>query len=145
MTPRVDFEIRKQLIRYLSGQISLNTFQEIFIPIIWDIDKKENKAVKKLSNRIILRLAEYSNGDWSEQELKDFFRPMVGNFNIEIDMSSYPQNRLIFSGKTMRIVSKQKEISIENETLLNKSMTGNISRVIAFFGPPQLGFAEASS
>jgi hypothetical protein len=145
MTSRVDFEIRKQLIRYLSGQISLNTFQEIFIPIIWDIDKKENKNVKKLSNRIILRLAEYSNGDWSEQELKDLFRPMVGNFNIEIDMSSYQKNRLVFSGKTMRIVYKQKESSMEIDRLSNNSMTGNISRVIAFFWPPQVGFAEASS
>ena len=144
MTSRVDFEIRKQLIRYLSGQISLNNFQEVFIPIIWDIDKKENKNVKKLSNRIILRLAEYSNGDWSEQELKDLFRPMIGNFNIEIDISSYQKNRLVFSGKTIRTVSKQKESNIENERLLNKSMTGNIRRVIAFYGP-QVGFAEASS
>lgn len=78
MPPQMDLEIRKELVRYLSGKISLQDFQTWFIPTIWNIDKTKNQTTEALAYEIMLRLAEFSNGDWTEDDLKLKFSSLAG-------------------------------------------------------------------
>ena len=69
--------LRSHLARYLSGADSLRTFDEWFVPATWDVDRAGDQATIDLTYEIILRLAEYSNGDCTEEQLKDLLRPLV--------------------------------------------------------------------
>ncbi len=43
----------------------------------WDVEKTGDQATIDLTYEIVLRLAEYSNGDCTEAELKELLRPLV--------------------------------------------------------------------
>jgi hypothetical protein len=70
MLSSIDQDIREMVARYVSGAVSLREFQEWFVPRIWNIDANGDAAGAQLANRIELLLAEYSNGDWTEEELR---------------------------------------------------------------------------
>ena len=73
-SPDFVHEIRKRLASYVGGEISLRDFQEWFVPVAWGTDARGNSAATSLVSRIELLLAEFSNGDWTEQELKHKLR-----------------------------------------------------------------------
>lgn len=77
MPTPLDSRIRHRLARYLTGDITLRRFDEWFVPATWDVDKSGDQPTIDLTYEIILRLAEYSNGDCSEAQLKDLLRPLV--------------------------------------------------------------------
>jgi len=70
-------EIREHLARYLAGETTLDAFGNWFVPATWNVDRTEDRETIDLTYEIILRLAEYSNGDCSEAQLKDLLRPLV--------------------------------------------------------------------
>ena len=53
---------------YINGWITREQFEDWFIPTTWDA--KLDHETRQLVNRIKLRLAEFLNGDWTEEELK---------------------------------------------------------------------------
>jgi len=77
MSNSLDFNIRERLAEYLAGEISLHEFEDWFFPETWDVDQLDNLALTNLVYGIKLRLAEYSNGDWTEKELRDRLRPFL--------------------------------------------------------------------
>lgn len=68
---------RTELARYLRGEQSLDEFGDWFVPTTWDVEKERDPALAEFVYEIMLRLAEYSNGDCSEEELKRLLRPLV--------------------------------------------------------------------
>lgn len=70
MNPSLLNEIKEHLGLYLIGQLSLSEFHDWLIPAVWDIDT-EGEDVKRLAHRIQLLVAEFSNGDRDEKELRD--------------------------------------------------------------------------
>ena len=68
--------IREHLADYLRGDSSLDEFQAWFIPATWDLDVTGAEAAQKLTHGIKLRLAEYTNGDLDEQELRRLLVPL---------------------------------------------------------------------
>lgn len=80
MQSSLDLEIREWLARYLAGEISLRAFQEWFLPIAWNVEESENPGAVELAYDIELRLFEFSNGDWTEDELRRLLRPFVQNY-----------------------------------------------------------------
>ncbi len=70
MTSGIDLEIRASLVRYLSDEISLAEFEDWFVPVAWGIERTGNRGAIELAGEIELRLAEFSNGHWSEPELR---------------------------------------------------------------------------
>lgn len=80
--PFLDLAIREQLARYLAGEISLPEFQEWFVPRAWNIEKQGSPAAGDLAHEVELRLAEFSNGDWTEDELKSKLRPLVTHYTV---------------------------------------------------------------
>lgn len=68
---------QEQLLRYISGELSLDAFRDWFTPATWDIDGSDNEDARELSYEIEHRLAEFMHGDWDEQELKLLLRPFA--------------------------------------------------------------------
>lgn len=77
MPPPLERQIREQLARYIAGEQSLETFAEWFFPATWNVHLRDDRAAADFAYEIGLRLAEFSNGDWTEDELKALLRPLV--------------------------------------------------------------------
>ena len=77
MQSSLDHAIRERLARYLNGETPLRDFDAWFVPATWEVDQAQNPVAHDLTNEIYLRLAEYSNGHWTEPELKDRLRQLV--------------------------------------------------------------------
>jgi hypothetical protein len=84
MTGGIDLEIRDRLARYLNDDISLHEFEEWFVPVAWSIEQTQNANAIELAGEVELRLAEFSNGDWTEAELRSKFEPLVSMYRTEL-------------------------------------------------------------
>ena len=67
-----DISLREQLARYLAGETTLQKFREWFVPAVWNLTA-ESQLLSPVTRRVELRLAEYLNGSWSEDDLKSLF------------------------------------------------------------------------
>ena len=76
--PPLDAEIRDRVGQYLAGEQSLHEFLEWFIPVSADIDQSDDRRAEDLAGEILLRWAEFTNGDWTEAELKAQLERLVG-------------------------------------------------------------------
>jgi hypothetical protein len=65
-----DHHIREALARYVSGEISLVEFQEWFIPRAWEVLAEGGPAADVTSDLELL-LAEFTNGQWTERDLRE--------------------------------------------------------------------------
>ena len=80
MTHSLEFNIHEKLAEYLAGEISLHEFEDWFFPETWDIDQMDNPTLANLVYGIRLSLAEFSNGDWTEAELRSILRPFLEKY-----------------------------------------------------------------
>ena len=80
-------ELQQHLLNYLNGQTTLRQFEEWFVPATWDVQDTDNPQLIETRNAIDARIAEYTNGDWSEGELRNFLRPYV-----ETKVIAFPSN-----------------------------------------------------
>lgn len=84
MESSLDLEIRKRLSLYLAGEISLQNFEEWFVPASWNVHQSGNQAAINLVYDIELWLAEFSDGIWSEQELKQYLLSLSENYHVDM-------------------------------------------------------------
>ncbi len=80
----IDVEIRNKLAQYLASAISLRAFQEWFVPLTWDIQNTQCLHVLDLVYGIELKIAEYTNGHLSEDDLRQALSPMVESYTVNI-------------------------------------------------------------
>jgi hypothetical protein len=78
-----EFELRQELGRYLKGQCTLKEFEDWFVPRSWDFNQNSNPSLQKLVAQVELSLAEFSNGDWSEKELRQQLGILMTNYEIQ--------------------------------------------------------------
>lgn len=83
MTGGIDLEIRERLGRYLNRDISLHDFQTWFVPVLWNIEQTHNIKAIELAGEVELRLAEYTNDHWTEDELRSKLQPLVSLYETE--------------------------------------------------------------
>lgn len=77
MPHTLDQDIRTQLARFLDGEIDLETFEAWLTPATWELEQSSNPAAQALASELLLRLAEFTNGDWTEEELREQWRSYV--------------------------------------------------------------------
>lgn len=94
-----EFEIRQQLARYLKGEHTLNEFQDWFVPRSWNFHEKANPSLQKLVSSIELAIAEFTNGDWSRQELRDVLDLLLKTYEVDYDPLN-PERQQSFSVRT---------------------------------------------
>jgi hypothetical protein len=71
-------EIEKHLRAYLSGNSSLRTFEDWFLPATWNLRVEKDPGAGALSAEVSLRLAEFDENHLDEQELRDEFEAILG-------------------------------------------------------------------
>lgn len=77
MTDSLYWQIVNHLQAHLIGRESLDQFEDWFVSQSWDAHKSNDQAAMDLISDIELRLAEFSNGHWSKEELQKFFLQKV--------------------------------------------------------------------
>ena len=86
-----DSELREQVARYVHRETSLRDFQEWFIAATWGDDSREDDHVATLNDFIELRLAEYTSGHWTEEELRDqHLAPVARTRLVEFSLNAPP-------------------------------------------------------
>src|SRR5437762_2500883 len=76
--------IRERLTRYLNGLISLRQFQEWFVPATWNVEQIHDQSAYDLTYDIELKLAEFSNGHLTENQLREELRQIADSQTIEV-------------------------------------------------------------
>lgn len=57
------------LARYTQGTLTLATFHAEFAPLAWDAESGEDERAEDLAYDVMLRVAEYTQGQWDEPAL----------------------------------------------------------------------------
>lgn len=68
MPTSLEQEIRDAVMNYISGAMPLRHFKKWFASATWNVGADND--LRRLVSEIELLLAEFSNGDWTENELK---------------------------------------------------------------------------
>lgn len=82
---QLESEIRQQLARYLAGQSTLNEFQDWFVPRSWNFHKNADPSLQRLVSSLELAIAEFTNGDWSSQELRGILNLLLKTYEVDYD------------------------------------------------------------
>lgn len=77
-------DIYEALVRFLAGEISLDDFEDWFVQQSWNMDLDSDESAQQLASAIELKLAEYSNGHLSNNELSSFFREISKSHFVRI-------------------------------------------------------------
>lgn len=72
-------ELKHQLGQYLNDEMTLDQFVFWYIPATWNIHQIEHERAIDLTYAIDLRLAEHSNGNLSDGELKELLAKELKN------------------------------------------------------------------
>jgi hypothetical protein len=83
-------EIRREISRYLRGDISLDRFEDWLVQHSWNMQLDSDEAAQKLAASVELRLAEHSSGHLNESELREQLRSFVNQFTMRIEFGSAP-------------------------------------------------------
>lgn len=99
MTTTLDLELRERLAEYLEGTLLLKELYDWLSPAGWNIDSHAPPAAD-LFHEVELLLAEYAHGDWTEEELRQRFSPLVTSYTVligtpEISVSTTADTRNI--------------------------------------------------
>lgn len=76
MVSQAEKEIRSKVRELVDGNLPLRNFQSRFVPTSWNLEELD-PAADELASEIELRLAEYSRGHWTEDELKNLLARFV--------------------------------------------------------------------
>ena len=78
MERRLDLDIHDQLVQYVAGETTLLAFRDWFDSSSWDLEERgANQDAFRLAGEVELRLAEFSNGHWTESELRSKLLPLI--------------------------------------------------------------------
>lgn len=78
----LDLAIKERLAAYVVGREHLTHFEDWFLPLAMKVERSGNATAIELAHEIDLRLAEFSDGFWTEDELRGFFRALVSTVDV---------------------------------------------------------------
>lgn len=81
-------EIRSHLASLLSGDESLDAFEDWFVQHSWNVHKQGDPEAERLSYWIDLRLAEHSSGHLPEDALLREFRDLLNPAALNLGANS---------------------------------------------------------
>jgi hypothetical protein len=71
---QLELNVRNELVRYLAGEISLSSFRNWFDAETWNTPSELSADIDRL-------LAEYDNGDWTEEAVRKKLLPLAHFFS----------------------------------------------------------------
>jgi hypothetical protein len=78
---QIENSLRRAIAELILGTRDLRSLATLVAQTIATVDASDRGA-ESLAFDLELRLAEYSNGDWTLEELKDLLRPLVTNYAV---------------------------------------------------------------
>jgi hypothetical protein len=72
-------ELQTHLSSYLNDSISLDDFRDWFDDETWGLAAEPDSPLRRMAGTIELRIAEFTNGHLSENDLRGFLRPLLTN------------------------------------------------------------------
>lgn len=95
-----DFVVREWLAKYVVGELTLKELSQLIVLQSAGMSKADDVSGDSLIPEVELRLAEFSNGHWTEEDLKQFFRPLVQRYSTSVAFATVsrkvePQIRVI--------------------------------------------------
>lgn len=76
MTQSLREAIQEHVQRYVAGDLTASEFEAWFWPATINVEQANDTRAEAMTYEIMLRLAEYSKGHWTEAELKELLRPI---------------------------------------------------------------------
>lgn len=70
MANSLEQEIQNRLAQYLRGDETLAEFEAWLLPASWDLSPQADPAGHELATAILMRIGEFTGGDWTESELR---------------------------------------------------------------------------
>ncbi len=70
-------ELQTHLSQYLNNATTLNDFRDWFDDETWGLAAEPDSPVRRIAGEIELRIAEFTNGHLTEDELRGLLRPLV--------------------------------------------------------------------
>jgi hypothetical protein len=68
-------EIRAWLARYLANEITLDDFEDWFMPATWHVDTTADPAAAELADAVSWHLGEFAGGETNEAQLRAALLP----------------------------------------------------------------------
>ena len=84
MTASDEANIREYLRRFLGGEVSLGDFEDWFVVHSWNVHQMGDPSLADLVYEIELRLAEYTNGHRTEDELRRVLVPTLNTMHASV-------------------------------------------------------------
>ena len=113
-------QMSAKVVNFLLRQINVSEFHDWFIPATWDIDD-ESEEVKRFAHRVQLVLAEFSNGDRTEDEareaIQDFLNPQSRTLTVTITVGEISK------------VSARRSKDLMKETQVGQRVAGTLFAV----------------
>jgi hypothetical protein len=75
-------QLYDQLGRYLAGIQTLQEFDQWFVPATWHIDPSSDPDLAGLAGEVYLRVAEFTIGHRTEEELKTLLRGIARDYKV---------------------------------------------------------------
>jgi hypothetical protein len=72
MNTSLEATIREHLLRYLAGDLTLQEFEDWFVPATWNQIGRVPLSTERLIGEIELRIAEFTSGHRPEDEVREF-------------------------------------------------------------------------
>lgn len=94
-----EHELHAHVVAYVSGRRPLREFQEWFAPAAWALDERESPDDAHLAGAVELLLAEWSNGHWTEDELKE----KLSEYAVDVEVLPSP----LLQRSTSAVVGRQ--------------------------------------
>lgn len=95
----IESQIRFWLARFLAREVSLECFEDWFVQQSWDMHQDSEPNAQKVVASIELRLAEYTNGHLSEDDLRDELRPFASIYVDPVAVQTSAQNTTLYEGQ----------------------------------------------
>ncbi len=77
-----DQDIREKLLAYLSGHLTLDTFEDWIVQNTWNVHQWGSRATRDLAYSIEAKLAEHSGDQISEEVLRKKLAPLTQELQI---------------------------------------------------------------
>ena len=80
-----DRDIRERLLEYLSGELSLDKFEDWIVQHTWNVHQWGSKDTQNLAYSIEAKLAEHSGDHISEKVLRKHLLPLAQEHVVSVD------------------------------------------------------------
>lgn len=82
-----NYQIREKIASYLGNKLALDSFEDWLVQQSWNMHRDASREAQELVSAVELRLAEYSSGHLSEEQLRAELLPFVTSYLVPVSLN----------------------------------------------------------